>query len=300
MLFFLSKPHLHCLCSLTELIDKISSVFYNIKYNVWMYTPTEKDEFMNPIETGKVIAVLRKEAGYTQASLAAALGITDKAVSKWECGKGLPDSSLLPQLAKLLDCDVEMMIFGLSEYRSQAWRGRLILENDGIFADTVIFDKPLICYLISYFMLVGIKDIEIHCCSADREYIKSLDLEKYGLNLSFTQCKSANTMIVHGKFILFGSNITRIFQSIMSGGENIIPVVDGIEIPLVFSAGCNDSIDLLKSISSRKKLGRGIINIPLNDEQQVKDAAEFVRIYQKYHGLPIGDLNEIAHKRGFI
>lgn len=265
-----------------------------------MYTFTEKDEFMNPIETGKSIAVLRKEAGYTQAALAEALGITDKAVSKWECGKGLPDSSLLPQLAKLLDCDVEMMMSGLSEYRLQAWRGRLILENDGIFADTLIFDKPLVSYLISYFMLVGIKDIEIVCSSADRAYIKSLNLEKYGLNISFNQQKSPKTLIIYGKFLLFGSNITRIFQSIMSCGENTIPVVDGIDVPVVFSAGANNSIDLLKSISNRKKLGRGIINIPLNNEQQVNDAAEFVRIYQKYHGLLIGDLNEIAHNRGFI
>ena len=255
---------------------------------------------MNPDETGKTIAALRREAGYTQASLAAALGITDKAVSKWECGKGLPDSSLLPQLAKLLDCDVEIMISGLSEFESHTWSGRLILENDGITADTTIFDKPLINYLISYFMLVGIKDIEIQCGGNDREYIKSLTLEQYGLNISFTHRKSLNTLVVYGKFILFGSNITRIFQSIMSGNENIIPMLDGAELPMTFSVGCNENIDVLKKISARKKLGRGIVNIPLNNQRQIKDASEFVRIYQQYHGSLIADLNEIAQKRGLI
>ncbi len=255
---------------------------------------------MNPIETGKAIAALRKEAGYTQAALAAALGITDKAVSKWECGKGLPDSSLLPQLAKLLDCDVEIMISGLSEYKSQAWRGRLVFEEDGISADTVVFDKPLISYLISYFMLVGIKDIEIQCGSYDREYIKSLNLEQYGLSISYVHHKSLNTLIIYGKFIIFGSNITRVFQSIMSTGENTVPVLDGIKLPILFSAGYNDNIDVLNKICSVKKLGRGLVNIPLNNDEQINDASEFIRIYQKYHGLLIGDLYEIAKKRGLI
>ena len=49
---------------------------------------------MDQIKIGKFIAACRKEKGYTQASLAEELGITDRAVSKWETGKSLPDSSM--------------------------------------------------------------------------------------------------------------------------------------------------------------------------------------------------------------
>ena len=43
---------------------------------------------------GEIISTLRKEKGMTQKEIADRLGITDKAVSKWETAKGLPDISL--------------------------------------------------------------------------------------------------------------------------------------------------------------------------------------------------------------
>lgn len=46
---------------------------------------------MNQIDTGKFIASCRKEKGLTQAQLAEKLSITDRAVSKWETGKCMPD-----------------------------------------------------------------------------------------------------------------------------------------------------------------------------------------------------------------
>lgn len=59
---------------------------------------------VNSAETGEMIKKLHEETGYTQASLAQALNITDKAVSKWKRGYGQPDTVMLPQIAKLLDC----------------------------------------------------------------------------------------------------------------------------------------------------------------------------------------------------
>ena len=55
---------------------------------------------MNQIETGKFIAACRKEKGMTQAQLAEKLNITDRAVSKWETGKSMPDSSIMLELCK--------------------------------------------------------------------------------------------------------------------------------------------------------------------------------------------------------
>ena len=50
---------------------------------------------MNQIKTGKFIAETRKAQGLTQKQLADILEISDKTVSKWECGKGLPEVSLM-------------------------------------------------------------------------------------------------------------------------------------------------------------------------------------------------------------
>ena len=50
---------------------------------------------MDQIRIGKFIAQLRKEQGITQRQLADKLGISDKTVSKWECGNGLPELALM-------------------------------------------------------------------------------------------------------------------------------------------------------------------------------------------------------------
>lgn len=61
---------------------------------------------------GKFIAKCRKENGYTQASLAEKLGITDRAVSKWETGKNMPDASIMLELCGLLKINVNELLTG--------------------------------------------------------------------------------------------------------------------------------------------------------------------------------------------
>ena len=58
---------------------------------------------MDSAEVGARIADKRKEKGLTQKQLAEAVHVTDKAVSKWECGKNFPDLTLLESLAAALD-----------------------------------------------------------------------------------------------------------------------------------------------------------------------------------------------------
>ena len=67
---------------------------------------------MDSIKTGEWIAARRKEKELTQKDLAARLGVTDKAVSRWETGKGYPDISLLPALAEELGCTVNELLSG--------------------------------------------------------------------------------------------------------------------------------------------------------------------------------------------
>ena len=57
---------------------------------------------MDQIKIGRFIAACRKEQGMTQAVLAEKLGISDRAVSKWETGKSMPDSGIMLELCELL------------------------------------------------------------------------------------------------------------------------------------------------------------------------------------------------------
>ena len=67
---------------------------------------------MNCEKIGKFIAILRKQKGLTQTELADRLNITDRAVSKWERGKGCPDISLLEDLSKILDVSIIELLKG--------------------------------------------------------------------------------------------------------------------------------------------------------------------------------------------
>lgn len=67
---------------------------------------------MNQEKIGKFIAECRKENGYTQASLAEKLGITDRAVSKWETGKSMPDASIMLELCELLRINANELLTG--------------------------------------------------------------------------------------------------------------------------------------------------------------------------------------------
>lgn len=62
--------------------------------------------------TGSTIKTLREKNGMTQARLGEILGVTDKAVSKWETAKGLPDITLIEPLAKALGVSVPELLSG--------------------------------------------------------------------------------------------------------------------------------------------------------------------------------------------
>lgn len=67
---------------------------------------------MDQIKIGKFIASCRKEQGMTQSTLAEKLGISDRAVSKWETGKSMPDSSIMLELCELLQINVNELLSG--------------------------------------------------------------------------------------------------------------------------------------------------------------------------------------------
>lgn len=67
---------------------------------------------MNQIKVGKFIAQCRKKNNLTQMQLAEKLGITDRAVSKWENGKAMPDSSIMLELCSELGITVNELLTG--------------------------------------------------------------------------------------------------------------------------------------------------------------------------------------------
>ena len=67
---------------------------------------------MDQIKIGKFIAECRKKQNLTQGQLAEKLGITDRAVSKWENGRAMPDSSLMLDLCSILKISVNELLSG--------------------------------------------------------------------------------------------------------------------------------------------------------------------------------------------
>ena len=182
---------------------------------------------MDNLKIGTAIAYLRKKMGYTQREVAERLGVSDKAVSKWERGLGVPDTSIIGKLAILLDTDTDSLLQGDIIHHNNDWTGLILLKRmgDDIFSGTIIYDKPLINYLLGYFILLGIKEIIIVCDKRDEEFI----VGRYGLGdllgikLVFYNdidiCKNikktSNIMIVSGYTFIYGVDQTRFFQKAM-------------------------------------------------------------------------------------
>ena len=79
---------------------------------------------MDLVKIGKFIAEKRKAKNLTQLQLAERLYVTDRAVSKWECGRSLPDSSIMLELCEVLGISVNELLTGeeleMETYNKQA------------------------------------------------------------------------------------------------------------------------------------------------------------------------------------
>lgn len=84
---------------------------------------------MDYSKTGFLIASLRKEKGLTQKELADKLGITDRAVSKWERGLGCPDISLLDDLSRILNISILEILKGRRLNKDEIVNNESIIES---------------------------------------------------------------------------------------------------------------------------------------------------------------------------
>ena len=108
---------------------------------------------MNTNKVGEQIAHLRKEKGLTQSELGERIGVSFQAVSKWERGETLPDTSILPDLARVLETTVDYILLGgekILEYKgkfsvSDMKRGLIAIKNSGEFLgkDNLIYRSAI-------------------------------------------------------------------------------------------------------------------------------------------------------------
>lgn len=89
---------------------------------------------MDLLKVGKFISEKRKEKKLTQLELAQKLCISEKTVSKWECGKGFPDTSLILPLCEVLDLNANELLSGKTikddkEYKETAEHNLVELKN---------------------------------------------------------------------------------------------------------------------------------------------------------------------------
>lgn len=89
---------------------------------------------MDQIKIGKFIASCRKGQGMTQANLAERLGISDRAVSKWETGRSMPDSGIMLELCGLLKINVNELLSGehimAESYNNQLEQNLLAMRKE--------------------------------------------------------------------------------------------------------------------------------------------------------------------------
>ncbi len=112
---------------------------------------------MNQTEIGKFIAKCRKEKKLTQAQLAEKLNITDRAVSKWETGKNMPDSSIMLELCEILGITVNELLSGeeidMEYYEKKADENLIALKRKD---ENNMTKNVIISILFSVTLLIGI------------------------------------------------------------------------------------------------------------------------------------------------
>lgn len=116
---------------------------------------------MDQIKIGKFIAEQRKQKGLTQMQLAETLGITDRAISKWENGKGMPDSSIMLDLCEKLDITVNELLSGekimKNEYNEKLEQNLIEMIKQKEQADKRLLKMEIIIgipLVIIYFVLI--------------------------------------------------------------------------------------------------------------------------------------------------
>ena len=131
---------------------------------------------MDQEKIGKFILELRKDKKMTQQELANKIGVTDRAISKWENGRGMPDISLMKPLCEILDITLNELISGekidKKEYQKKSDENILktILYTN---KKTNFFKKFLICLISVFLILILMFIIDVRKMNQNEEVVFS-------------------------------------------------------------------------------------------------------------------------------
>ena len=115
---------------------------------------------MDQIKIGKFIAERRKLKNLTQAQLAERLNITDRAVSKWENGRSLPDSSIMLELCEMLEITVNDLLSGevvvMEKYNKELENNLLEIVKEKERADRRLLRIETVMGLVSVALMLAL------------------------------------------------------------------------------------------------------------------------------------------------
>ena len=290
---------------------------------------------MDNIQIGNYIRSLRIKMGLTQGKLAEQLEVSRQAVSKWENGIAIPDVSLLPKLSKILNMDIEGILYGKPHELAEDIVGIISLwvyENKDVLMTGMVNDKSLLIYPLSMLLLCGIKNIVI--CGPNNLLLsakKTIDnsFQMTGLiSISYSENLDAfignHVVLIDGNSYLYGIDLTRYLQrtivkkSLISYVACMTDNVDDADykmFPFISIPILDDKTSArfeeckkttIKNIIDRgmvnwgdnaEIIGRGILSFEVNTKEELSDFDTIIRLIAKTQHCDISNPDEIIQKR---
>lgn len=290
---------------------------------------------MDNKQIGNYIRSLRTKKGLTQGNLAEQLDVSRQAVSKWENGIAIPDVSLLPRLSKLLDMDIEGILYGEPHELACNIFGVIslwIYENNGISMTDIVNDKPLLVYPLSMLLLCGIKNIVI-CgpkellISAKKiidDSIQKTDIIDVSYFDELDSLDGSHIVLIDGNSYLYGIDLTRYLQrtivnknsiSCIACAKETVLDVSYIWFPFIsipkFDKNTIAKFEMCKKKSIKyiiedgslsrdvnmEVIGRGMLSFEVNDIEELLDFSEVMRLISKTQYCDISNPDKIIIKR---
>lgn len=210
---------------------------------------------MDAKTTGRFIAELRKQRGYTQKELAEKIMVTDKAISRWETGKGLPDTSLLKPLGDILGVSVGELLSGkiIEEAEMKDQTDRIILDSLKYSSRMLANMVNLVLFLIGlalvispvfltsrkYYWVGGIVFIGIAVLRTylkkEGKIVKLTDRAFYAVGIAFHAISLILELLPLGAVLIFAPSPTErvihtysYFDLNLVGYANFSPMLTGI------------------------------------------------------------------------
>lgn len=114
---------------------------------------------MDQVKIGRFIAERRKANRLTQMQLAEKLNITDRAVSKWETGKSMPDSAIMPELCQLLNITINDLFNGevivMENYKEKSEQLLIEMAKQKEAADKKLLSLEILIAVFASVILIG-------------------------------------------------------------------------------------------------------------------------------------------------